>query len=104
VDGDAEGTVTSASPLGELSGGSKEPYDHWVAAGTVPAGTRAVEIETPDEVLRARFRSGFWIAAVPIQERTVKFSIRYLDRDGSVLVEREGEEGDFQLPARRRSR
>jgi hypothetical protein len=62
----------------------------------VPTGTRAVEIDTLAGIMRARFRSGMWIAAVPILDRLVKFSVRFLSADQCVVGECEGE--DFLLP------
>jgi hypothetical protein len=99
VDGDSVGVIAGAWPLGQGSGGSTEPFEHWIVAGLTPPRTRRVEIETPDGVQIARFRSGMWIAAIPIEDRRVRFSVRFLDADGTMVAEEEDEE--VEIPSRR---
>jgi hypothetical protein len=88
-----------ASPLGEMSGASTEPFESWIAGGVTPPQTRSVEIISQGAIQQARFRKGMWLAAVPIRGRGEQsFTVRFVDADGLVIGSREDE---FEIPRRR---
>jgi hypothetical protein len=99
VEGDAGGEVIGASPLDDLSGQSTQPFDYWIAAGLAPHRTNKVEIEATHGLQRGRSRSGMWIAAIPIVDRYISFTVRFLDATGAVVETREG---DAFIPRPRR--
>jgi hypothetical protein len=88
-----------ASPLGEMTGASTEPFEHWIAGGVTPPRTRSVEIRSQGTIQQARFRHGMWLAAIPVRgDGEQSFTVHFVDVDG---LEIESREDEFEISRRR---
>jgi hypothetical protein len=74
-------------PLGDPSGASSEPFEHFVFAGRLPPGARRAEIDAAGIVTWAKCRSGLSLAAVPWGGGELDGLVRYLDRADTVVSE-----------------